>query len=76
MLFILSLIATRTVTIGGPHRLGVSLKLVTVTAILGLLLAQSVLSPVAVAAALAAILAALVLADHALVAHSEPPALT
>ncbi len=66
MLFVLALVATRTVVVGGRHRLGVSIKLVTVALILGLLLAESALPPVALGAGLALVLAALVYADRVL----------
>ncbi len=64
-LFAVSLVATRTVTVG-PHRLGVLLKLVTVALLLGLLAAQGALPPVAVAAALTGLLAALIVVERAL----------
>jgi low temperature requirement protein LtrA len=70
-LFLVSLVATRVVTVGGPHRVGVSLKLGTVAIILGLLAAQGALPPVAVAGGLAGALAALVFAERTLIARHD-----
>jgi low temperature requirement protein LtrA len=67
VLFVLSLIGTRTVVVSGPRRLGVSLKLGGAALILGLLAAQAAFPPVAVAAALAAILSAVVYAERTLI---------
>jgi hypothetical protein len=64
VLYLLSLIATRTVTVHTAHRLGVSLKLVGAALILGLLAAEAALPPVAVVAALAAVLVAVVYVEH------------
>jgi low temperature requirement protein LtrA len=70
-LFLVALIATRVVTVRGAHRLGVALKL-SAAAILGAVLAaESALPPVAVAAALTVTLAALIVAEHALMAQAE-----
>ena len=66
VLFVLSLIVTRTVVVGGRHRRGVSLKLGGAAIILGLLAAETALPPVAVAAVLALVLVAVVAADRAL----------
>jgi low temperature requirement protein LtrA len=66
VLFLLSLVATRSVTVAGPHRLGVTLKLGTSAIILGLLWAEAILPPVALATALAAVLARLVVAERTL----------
>src|SRR5437868_2833587 len=66
VLFLLSLIGTRTVVVGGPHRAGVTLKLVAVAAILLVLAVQSGLPPVAVAAALAGILIVVVYVERTL----------
>ena len=63
-LYLLSLIGTRTVTVHQAHRLGVSLKLAAAAIILGLIAAESALPPVAVAAALATVLAAVVFVEH------------
>jgi low temperature requirement protein LtrA len=67
VLFVLSLIGTRTVVVAGPHRRGVSLKLVAAALILGLLAAQAALPPVAVAALLVGVLAGVVFAERALI---------
>ena len=67
VLFLLSLIGTRTVVVGGPHRAGVTLKLVAAAAILVVLAVQSALPPVALAAALAAILIAVIYLERALI---------
>ena len=65
-LFLLSLIAMRAVTVGGHIRVGVSLKLGVVAIVLGLLLAQSVLPPLAVASGLLSVLVALVFVERVL----------
>jgi low temperature requirement protein LtrA len=70
VLFLISLIATRFVTVGGPRRVGVSLKLGTAALVFGLLAAETALPPVALAGALAALLAALVFAERTLIAPS------
>jgi len=72
VLFLISLIATRMVTIVGSHRLGVSLKLGVVAILLGLLAAQAVLPPVAVSGALTVVLAALVFAERELIPPNAP----
>lgn len=56
----------RSVTVAGPHRLGVSLKLGSAAVILGLLAAEAALPPLAVASGLAGVLAALVFAERVL----------
>ncbi len=66
VLFLVSLIATRLVTVRGSHRRGVLLKLGAAAAILCLLAVEAVVPPVAVAAGLAAILAAFVFAERTL----------
>ena len=66
VLFILSLIATRLVTVRGSHRRGVSVKLGAAAVILGLLAVESVVPPLAVAAGLAAVLSALVFVERML----------
>jgi low temperature requirement protein LtrA len=66
MLFVLALIGTRTVVVGGPHRVGVASKLVAVALILGLLLGQSAVPPIALAAGLLLVLAALIYVERAL----------
>jgi low temperature requirement protein LtrA len=63
VLFLVSLIATRLVTVRGQHGLGVALKLVTAALILCLLAAEPVLPPLAVASALAVILSTFVFVE-------------
>src|SRR2546426_8525834 len=70
LLYLLGLIGTRTVVVHGPHRLGISLKLAAGAVLIGLIAAESVLSPVAVAAALAVLLVAVVVADRTLMARA------
>jgi len=72
LLFILSLIATRSVTVAGPRRVGVSLKLGAVAVIVGLLLGEGALPPVPMAAALAGVLVLVVFAERMLIAPSAP----
>jgi low temperature requirement protein LtrA len=72
VLFLVSLVVTRSVTVAGPHRLGVTLKLGAAAIILGLIALQGVAPPVAVAAALAAVLASLVVAERTLFPSPEP----
>jgi low temperature requirement protein LtrA len=69
MLFLLSLIATRVVTVHAAHRLGVSMKLAAVALMAALLAAQSALRPVALGGCLLAVLVALVYLEHALLAR-------
>ena len=63
-LFLASLVVTRTVTVSGPHRLGMALKLGTAAIALALIGAAAVLPAVVVAAALTALLGSLVYAEH------------
>jgi low temperature requirement protein LtrA len=63
-LYLVSLVGMRMVTVAGPHALGIALKLGTAALVLCLLLAQSLFPPVALAAALSAVLAALVVAER------------
>ena len=67
VLYVLSLIGTRTVTIGGPWRLGIALKLGAVAVMVGLIGAETALPPVAVAAGLAGVLALVIVVERALV---------
>ena len=67
VLFLLSLIGTRTVTIVGSHGIGVSLKLVAGALIGALLAAEGVLPPLAVAGGLVVVLAGVVFAERALI---------
>jgi low temperature requirement protein LtrA len=66
VLFLLSLIATRLVTVQGAHRRGAALKLGAAGAILALLAAEAALPPVALAAGLAAVLATFVYVERRL----------
>jgi hypothetical protein len=67
LVFLLSLIGTRLVTVHGQHRVGVSMKLIAAAIIIGLLFAQSLLPPLVVAAGLAVVLAGLVYAERTLI---------
>src|SRR5712691_1422670 len=67
ILYLVSLVATRSVTVGGPRRVGVSLKLASATVLLALLLAESAFPPVALAGALALVLVAVVFAERTLI---------
>src|SRR6266508_6208476 len=69
VVYVLSLIATRLVTVRGAHRLGVTLKLVATSLLVGLLAAQSVLPPLAVAAGPPVVLAALIFVERTLMAR-------
>jgi low temperature requirement protein LtrA len=71
MLFLLSLVATRTVVIAGRHRFGVLAKLAAVTVILGLLLAHAALPPIALAAGLLVVLSALIFAERTVLGPKE-----
>jgi low temperature requirement protein LtrA len=66
ILFILSLLATRTVTISGRHGPGLILKLATVTALAGMLLASAVLSPLLLALGAALALSSLIYVERRL----------
>ncbi len=66
VVFLLSLIGTRTVVVASGRRRGVTLKLAAAAAILVLLAAQPVLPPLAMAAILAAIFVVVVYAEHRL----------
>ena len=67
LLYLVSLVATRSVTVTGPRRLGVSLKLGAAAVILALLLVEAAIPPVALAGALALVLAAVVWAERTLI---------
>jgi hypothetical protein len=66
VLFLMSLIATRLVTVHAQRRRGVALKLSGALMILALLALAPVVPPVAVAAGLAALLATVVFAERTL----------
>jgi low temperature requirement protein LtrA len=73
VVFLLSLVATRTVTVAGARRLGISLKLGASAAILGLLATQSLIPPLALAAALVLVLVTLVALERTVAVPSEAP---
>jgi len=66
VVFLLSLIATRLVTVRGSHRRGASVKLGAAVLILGLLAIESLIPPLAVAAGLAAVLGSFVFVERML----------
>ncbi|SRR6266568_181738 len=74
VLYLLALVGTRTVTVGGPHRGGVSLKLGAAAVLLGLLVAADAIPVLAVAGVLAGVLAGVVFAERMLIPRSAPPA--
>jgi len=65
VLFLLSLVATRSVTVG-PNRLGIALKFGAVAVIVGLIAAHGFLSPVELSAALALVLTTLIVVEGSL----------
>jgi low temperature requirement protein LtrA len=65
-LFVVSLIGMRVVTVRGQHLVGVSVKLTAVTILIVLIAVESVMPPVALAASLATVLAAMVFAERSL----------
>jgi low temperature requirement protein LtrA len=71
MLFLASLVAMRSVTVAGTHRVGIALKVLLAAVLVVLLGAQSVLPPVAIAAVLASGLAGLVVAERLLLGAPE-----
>jgi low temperature requirement protein LtrA len=71
VVYLLALVATRSVTVSGPRSLGIALKLGTAGMILALLLAEAVLPPLALAAGLAAALIVLVFLLHTFFPEAE-----
>jgi hypothetical protein len=71
VVYLVSLVVTRSVTVTGPRRVGVSLKLGAAAIMLGLLLAERALPPVALAAGLAFVMAATVVLERLLI-RPEP----
>jgi low temperature requirement protein LtrA len=71
VVFLLSLIAARWVTVTGPIRVGVSLKLGAAALLAGLIAIQGALPPLVVAGVLAAALVALVVAERLLVPRPD-----
>jgi low temperature requirement protein LtrA len=67
-LYVSSLMVTRSVTVAGPRRLGVSLKLGACAAILVMLAVEAALPPLALAGGLAGVLAAVVFLERRLAA--------
>jgi hypothetical protein len=67
VVFLLALVATRSVTVSGPRRVGVTIKLAAVAAMVVLFAVQSVLPPLVLAAALALVLGAAVYAERTLI---------
>jgi low temperature requirement protein LtrA len=74
VVYLVSLVVTRSVTVTGPRRIGVSLKLGAAAILLGLLLAERVLPPVGLASALAFVMAATVFLERLLIPPREPVA--
>jgi low temperature requirement protein LtrA len=73
VLFLVSLIGTRSVVVGGPHRLGVALKLAAAALISALIAAESALPPVGIAAIVALVLSAVIVAERELVRPRRRP---
>ena len=71
LLYLAGLIGTRTVVVHGQHRLGISLKLAAGVIVLGLLVAETALRPLGVAAGLAAVLAAVVFVERTLLGQTQ-----
>ena len=65
-LFLLALIVMRTVTVGGPHLVGAAVKGCAAALLLGIAALHGSLPVLLVAAAPAAVLVALVVAEHAI----------
>ena len=70
ILYLLSLIGTRTATLSGFHRGGLALKLAAIAVFLLLLLTQGVLPPLVPAAGVALVLVALIYAERALLGYA------
>jgi low temperature requirement protein LtrA len=71
VVFLISLVATRSVTVTRPRRVGISLKLATAAILLGLLAVEAALPPVALAGGVAFVLAAMVLAERTIFPPSQ-----
>jgi low temperature requirement protein LtrA len=65
-LFLLAFITTRVITVSSGHRLGVSLKLATIAALLAVLACEGLLPPATLAALVALVLATLVFLERTL----------
>jgi len=72
ILYLLSLIATRTVTVSGPHRSGLAMKSAAMAVLLLLLLAQGAASPLVPAAGVALVLVALIFSERVLMGNTPP----
>ena len=72
ILYLLSLIATRTVTVSGPHRRGLAMKSAAIAVLLLLLLAQGAVSPLVPAAGVALVLVALIFSERVLMGNAPP----
>ncbi|MDP9342718.1 MAG: low temperature requirement protein A [Actinomycetota bacterium] len=72
VLYMVALVGTRSVTLGGRRRVGVSLKLGAAAILIGILAAQGALPPLAVAAGLAGVLVAVVFLERTLIQPSPP----
>jgi low temperature requirement protein LtrA len=64
--FLLALVAARVVTVRGPHRQGVELKLGAAAALLVLIAVQGLLPPVVLVALLATVLGVVIVVEHGL----------
>jgi low temperature requirement protein LtrA len=73
MLYLGSLVATRSVTVGGLQPLGASLKLGAMAVVLALLVSERALPPLAVGGGLMVVLAALVVAERSLYPPFDTP---
>jgi hypothetical protein len=73
LLYLAGLVGTRSVVVHGQHGLGISLKLAAGAIILGLLAAETTLPPLAVAAGLAGVLAAVVYFERTLLGQMQLP---
>ena len=69
ILYLLSLIATRTVTVSGSHRRGLTMKSAAIAVLLLLLLTQGAVSPLVPAAGVALVLVALIFSERVLIGN-------
>jgi low temperature requirement protein LtrA len=74
IVFLVSLIVTRTVTVAGPRRLGVSLKLGTAVLLLALIAAEGAFPPAVLAGLVAVVLVTLVYLERTLIFHAASTA--
>ena len=68
-LYLLSLVATRTVTVSGSHRRGLAMKSAAIAVLLLLLLTQEAVSPLVPAAGVALVLVALIFSERVLIGN-------